>query len=81
MLPFLLTFLLDCAIIITKERELKLTECNNYVVFHCHTMLSNGTTIMDSVTRFQDYVNEAKKCGMTALAISEHGSVFEWEHK
>ena len=81
MLPFLLTFLLDCAIIITKECELKLTECNNYVVFHCHTMLSNGTTIMDSVTRFQDYVNEAKKCGMTALAISEHGSVFEWKHK
>ena len=81
MLPFLLTFLLDCAIIITKECELKLTECNNYVVFHCHTMLSNGTTIMDSVTRFSDYVNEAKKCGMTALAISEHGSVFEWKHK
>lgn len=58
-----------------------MTECNNYVVFHCHTMLSNGTTIMDSVTRFSDYVNEAKKCGMTALAISEHGSVFEWKHK
>lgn len=58
-----------------------MTECSNYVVFHCHTMLSNGTTIMDSVTRFQDYVNEAKKCGMTALAISEHGSVFEWKHK
>lgn len=58
-----------------------MTEYNNYVVFHCHTMLSNGTTIMDSVTRFSDYVNEAKKCGMTALAISEHGSVFEWKHK
>lgn len=54
---------------------------DNYTVLHCHTMLSNATTTIDSVTTFQDYVDRAKECGMTALAISEHGSIFEWYHK
>lgn len=54
---------------------------NNYTILHCHTMLSNATTTIDSVTTFQDYVDKAKECGMTALAISEHGSCFEWYHK
>lgn len=33
------------------------------------------------MTKFQQYVDAAKECGMTALGFSEHGSVFEWLHK
>ena len=54
---------------------------DNFTILHCHTMLSNATTTIDSVTTFQDYINKAKECGMKALAISEHGSVMEWWHK
>ena len=54
---------------------------DNYTVLHCHTMLSNATTTIDSVTKFQDYIDKAKECGMKALAISEHGNIMEWWHK
>lgn len=54
---------------------------NNYVAYHVHTDLSTGVTNVDSVTKFKDYVARAKELGMKALAISEHGSVFNWFHK
>ncbi|MFA6780156.1 MAG: PHP domain-containing protein [Paludibacteraceae bacterium] len=54
---------------------------NNYTVLHCHTMLSNGVTNIDSVTSYKEYINKAKECGMTAMAISEHGSCFGWYNK
>lgn len=54
---------------------------NNYTILHCHTMLSNGVTNIDSVTKYNEYIDKAKECGMKALAFSEHGSVFEWVHK
>lgn len=53
----------------------------NYVVYHLHSDLSNGITNIDAVTKFHEYVEAAKQCGMKALAFSEHGSVFEWYHK
>lgn len=53
----------------------------NYFCYHLHSDLSNAVTNIDSVTKFQDYVDAAQKCGMTALAFSEHGSVMEWWHK
>lgn len=54
---------------------------DNYVIYHLHTMLSNGVTNIDSITPFQDYVDEGKKLGMTAMGTSEHGSVFSWLKK
>ena len=54
---------------------------SNYTILHCHTMLSNATTTIDSVTHFNDYIKKAKECGMKAMGISEHGSVMEWYHK
>ena len=54
---------------------------NNYVIYHLHSDLSNGVTNIDSCTKFKDYIEKAKSCGMKALAFSEHGSVFEWLHK
>ena len=58
-----------------------MTKPNNYVVYHLHSMLSNGTTNIDSITNFRDYVSAAAACGMNALGFSEHGNLFEWVHK
>lgn len=54
---------------------------NNYTITHIHSMLSNGTTNIDSITNFREYVKRAKALGMTAMAITEHGNVFEHIHK
>lgn len=53
----------------------------NYVVYHCHSDLSNGVTNVDSITKYKEYVDKASELGMKAMAFSEHGSVFEWLHK
>ena len=54
---------------------------SNYVVYHLHSDLSNGVTNIDSVTKYNQYIDRAKECGMTALGFSEHGSVFSWLKK
>lgn len=54
---------------------------NTYVPYHVHSMLSSGTTNIDSITNFRDYVNAAQNNDMKALGISEHGNLFEWLHK
>ena len=54
---------------------------DNYVVYHCHSSLSNGVTNIDSVTKYTEYVDYAASLGMKAMAFSEHGSIFEWVHK
>ena len=52
-----------------------------YVPYHVHSDLSNGTTIMDSVTKYKMYIEKAKECGITSFGFSEHGNIFEWYHK
>lgn len=52
-----------------------------YVAYHVHSMLSNGTTNIDSITDFHDYVDIAKSYGMPALGISEHGNIYAWLKK
>ena len=54
---------------------------SNYTVLHCHTMLSNGVTNIDSVNSYEDYINKAIECNMTAIALSEHGNFFNWKKK
>lgn len=54
---------------------------DTYSILHCHTMLSSGTTNIDSVTRFEDYIERAKKDGLYNVTISEHGNIYEWYHK
>ena len=54
---------------------------NNYVPYHIHTMLSNCTTNIDSVTKLGQYVTRAQELGMKAFGFSEHGNIFEWLHK
>lgn len=53
----------------------------NYNVLHCHTDLSNGTTIIDSVSKYTQYVDRAKELGMHAIAFTEHGNMFSWFDK
>ena len=53
----------------------------NYTILHLHSMLSNGVTNIDSVTRYDQYINRAAELGMKAIAFSEHGSVFQWVKK
>ena len=53
----------------------------NYTVYHCHSDLSNGVTNIDSITKFEEYVDYAASLGMKAFAFAEHGSVFQWVKK
>lgn len=46
-----------------------------------HSDLSNGVTNIDSITKYDEYIQAAKKLGMTAMAFTEHGSVFSWVNK
>ena len=54
---------------------------NNYTIYHCHSDLSNGVTNIDSITKFEEYVDYAASLGMKAFAFSEHGSIFQWVKK
>ena len=54
---------------------------NNYIVYHLHSMHSNPTTIMDSVTPYELYIQEAVKNNMKAIGFSEHGNLFKWWEK
>lgn len=54
---------------------------NNYTIIHMHSDLSSGISSIDSITKYNQYIDKAKELGMTAMAFSEHGSVFEWVKK
>lgn len=54
---------------------------SNYTILHLHSMLSNGVTNIDSVTPYDQYIDKAHELDMTAMAFSEHGSVFGWVKK
>lgn len=54
---------------------------SQYCIYHLHSDMSNGVTNIDSVTKFQKYIDRAKEVGMKAMAFSEHGSVFAWDLK
>lgn len=49
----------------------------SYVMYHCHT----EDSLLDSCTRYQDYVDLAVRDGMKALSISEHGKPLQWTEK
>lgn len=53
----------------------------NFTYIHLHSDLSNGVTNIDSTTKYDDYIEKAKECGMRAMAFTEHGSVFSWVNK
>jgi len=45
-----------------------------YCVYHLHTDLS----LLDSCSRFEEYLDLAKAQGMTAIGCSEHGRISNW---
>ena len=57
---------------------------NTYSILHLHTMLSSGTTNVDSVTAYTDYINRAKEHpeeGVRNITFTEHGNIFNWYKK
>lgn len=52
-----------------------------YTLIHTHSDYTNGTTNIDSVTKFEDYIKRAKDEGMKAIAFTEHGNTFGWVKK
>lgn len=53
----------------------------NYTILHLHTDRSNGTTNVDSVTKYTEYIEKAKELNMKSLAFTEHGNVYGWLSK
>ena len=45
---------------------------SNFVHLHVHTQYS----LLDGACRIKELVEKAKKCNMSALAITDHGNVF-----
>ena len=50
---------------------------DNYVAYHLHSDLS----LLDSCTKFGDYVDYAVQNGQHAIAFTEHGNILNWVHK
>ena len=50
---------------------------SNYTVYHLHSDFS----LIDSCTKFEDYVDLALEQGMTAIASTEHGRPLGWVSK
>lgn len=63
------------------KRRVRTISCDTFTYIHLHSDLSNGVTNIDSVTKYDDYIEKAKECGMKAMAFTEHGSVFSWVNK
>lgn len=45
-----------------------------YVVYHLHSDFS----LLDSTTKFEDYIDMASKLGQKAICITEHGNIMHW---
>jgi len=50
---------------------------NNYVVYHLHSDYS----LLDSTTKYQQYIDKAVSLGQTAIAFTEHGKPLGWVNK
>lgn len=50
---------------------------DSYILYHCHSDYS----LLDSCTKFQDYVDLSVQNGSKALSISEHGKPLNWTEK
>lgn len=49
----------------------------NYTLLHLHSDYS----LLDSTTKFEQYVDWAVSHGMTAIASTEHGNIYNWTSK
>ena len=49
----------------------------NWASLHTHTDLS----LQDSVTSYKEYVDMCAEKGVTAIAFTEHGNIYQWVQK
>ena len=49
----------------------------NYTLLHLHDELS----LLDSTTKFEEYVDKAVELGMKSIARTNHGNVYKWIEK
>ena len=47
---------------------------NNYVVYHLHSDLSNGVTNIDSITKYNQYIDKQKNAKKGNVVISNSNS-------
>lgn len=47
---------------------------NNYIVLHLH----DDRSLLDSCTKFSDYIKRAKELGQQAIALTNHGVIYNW---
>lgn len=47
---------------------------NNYTIYHLHDELS----LLDSVTKFKDYVDMAVENNMKSISCTNHGNIYKW---
>ena len=52
-------------------------EENNYVAYHIHSDLS----LLDSCTKFEDYIAKAVELKQKAICFTEHGNIMRWVAK
>ena len=52
-------------------------KARNYVVYHLHSDLS----LLDSCTKFEDYIMKAVELGQKAICFTEHGNIMRWVAK
>ena len=50
---------------------------NNYVVYHLHS----DDSLLDSTTKYWDYIRRAKELGQKAICFTEHGNCYNWIEK
>lgn len=46
----------------------------NYVAYHVHT----DHSLLDSATKYQQYIEEAVKNEQSAISFTEHGNIYNW---
>lgn len=49
----------------------------NYVVYHLHS----DDSLLDSRTKYWEYIRKAKELGQKAICFTEHGNIFNWIEK
>lgn len=49
----------------------------NYTITHCHSSLS----LLDSCTDYKDYIDKCVELGQNAIAVTEHGNIYNWVAK
>lgn len=50
---------------------------NNYVVYHLHS----DDSLLDSRTKYWEYIRKAKELGQKAICFTEHANIFNWIEK